>query len=308
MNPCADMHSTMGPARSERQQAEGNKEGEVIVALNRKFHKRLAKYSNLEILQERGIQLEELMDIVVQIVDVFENGGAVYVRGRQVHMTVKAINDYYRLDTDADHVDWEALNPKCIAYRDALAQDLGTIRQPTRTSSGIVMFREQLKLDSAFWNEFSYYSVLPSEQGAILSKKMACFIYAIRHNLPINIGYLIRQSIAKMGKVGVGKICFPSLITHFYAAARVDVYGEDEIVIQPPLNLDRATYNALGRGQHDPEFVLRCRVRSRINEDLVAGGHDPEANQSIPPAWAAAMFNSLERRLDGLKGDINDKF
>ncbi|KAL5764600.1 hypothetical protein ACOSQ2_017194 [Xanthoceras sorbifolium] len=68
MNPCADMHSTMGPARSERQQAEGNKEGEVIVALNRKFHKRLAKYSNLEILQERGIQLEELMDIVVPIV------------------------------------------------------------------------------------------------------------------------------------------------------------------------------------------------------------------------------------------------
>ncbi|KAL5764601.1 hypothetical protein ACOSQ2_017195 [Xanthoceras sorbifolium] len=139
--------------------------------------------------------------------DVFENGGAVYVRGRQVHMTVKAINDYYRLDTDADHVDWEALNPKCIAYRDALAQDLGTIRQPTRTSSGIVMFREQLKLDSAFWNEFSYYSVLPT---------------------------------------------------------RVDVYGEDEIVIQPPLNLDRATYNALGC----------CHVQfSREATGWIEGGH-----------------------------------
>ncbi|KAL5762929.1 hypothetical protein ACOSP7_019193 [Xanthoceras sorbifolium] len=146
MNPCADMHSTLGPARSERQQAKGNEEGEAIVALNRKFHKRLAKYSNLEILQERGIQLEELMDTVMPIVvrerswgffvqqlipgslkvdsefyatmvpEVFENGGRVYVRGRQVHMIVKAINDYYKLDTDVDHVDWEALNPKCIAY------------------------------------------------------------------------------------------------------------------------------------------------------------------------------------------------
>ncbi|KAL5769431.1 hypothetical protein ACOSP7_013585 [Xanthoceras sorbifolium] len=114
--------------------------------------------------------------------EVFENGGVVYVRGRQVHMTVKAINDYYKLDTDADHVDWEALNSKCITYGDALA----------------------------------YYSVLPSEQGAILSKKMES-------------------------------------------------------------NLDRATYNALGRGQHDPEFVSRRRVRSRIDEDLMAGGHDPEA-------------------------------
>ncbi|KAL5766356.1 hypothetical protein ACOSP7_016973 [Xanthoceras sorbifolium] len=177
------------------------------------------------------------------VLEVFDNGGTVYVRGRQVHMSVMAINDYYILDTDADHVDWEALNPKCIAYGDALA----------------------------------YYYMLPSEQGEILGKKMASFIYAIRHNLPINIGYLIRQSIAKMGKVGVGKICFPSLITHFCATAGVDVCGEDEIVIQPPPNLDQATYNALGRGQRDPEFVSRRRVRSRIDEDLVAGGHDPVA-------------------------------
>ncbi|KAL5755872.1 hypothetical protein ACOSQ2_020618 [Xanthoceras sorbifolium] len=82
--------------------------------------------------------------------EVFENGGAVYVQGRQVHMSVKAISDYYRLDTDSNHVDWEALNPKCIVYGDALAQDLGTIGKPTRTSSGIVMFREQLNFDSAF--------------------------------------------------------------------------------------------------------------------------------------------------------------
>ncbi|KAL5755873.1 hypothetical protein ACOSQ2_020619 [Xanthoceras sorbifolium] len=159
------------------------------------FHKRLTKYSNLGILQERGIELEELMDIVVPMVmrqrswglfvqqpictslkvvsefyatmvpEVFENGGAVYVRGRQVHMSVKAITDYIWLDTDFDHVDWEALNPKCIAYGDALAQDLGPIGQPTQTSSGIVIFREQLNLDSAFWNAFSYYYVLPSEEG-----------------------------------------------------------------------------------------------------------------------------------------------
>ncbi|KAL5755871.1 hypothetical protein ACOSQ2_020617 [Xanthoceras sorbifolium] len=112
-----------------------------------------------------------------------------------------------------------------------------------------------------------------------------------------------------MGNVGVGKICFPSPITHFCAAAGVDVYGEEEIVIQPPPNLDRGTYNALGRGQRDPKFVSRRHVRPRINdEDLMAGNHDPETNQAIPPPWAAAMFNSLERRFDGLKKDINYKF
>ncbi|KAL5769997.1 hypothetical protein ACOSP7_014151 [Xanthoceras sorbifolium] len=43
-------------------------------------------------------------------------------------------------------------------------------------------------------------------------------------------------------------------------------------------------------------------------KDVVARGPDPAVGQPIPPAYAAAMFNSLERRLGGLKGDINDKF
>ncbi|KAL5736724.1 hypothetical protein ACOSQ2_031512 [Xanthoceras sorbifolium] len=227
-----DMHSTTGPVRSEWQQAEGNEEGEVIVALN------LVK--------------ERLWGFFVQ---------------QPIPTSLKVVSEFYAAMVQ-EVFDNGVLNPKCIAYGDALVQDLGTIGQPTQTLSGIVMFREQLKLDSAFWNEFSYYSVLPSEQGAILSKNMACFIYAIRYNLPINIGYLIRQSMAKMGKVGVGKICFPSLITHFCAAAGVYVYGEDEIVIQPPPNLDWATYKALGLGQHDPDFVSRRCVRSRIDEDL----------------------------------------
>ncbi|KAL5787551.1 hypothetical protein ACOSP7_004500 [Xanthoceras sorbifolium] len=131
------------------------------------------------------------------VLKVFDNDGAVYVRGQQVHMSVKAINKFYGLDTDNDHVDWEAHNPKCNAYSEALAQELGTIGQPTRTSC-----------------------------------------HDIRNNLPINIGYLIRQSITIMGKVGSCKLCFPSLITHFCAAAGVDAYGRDEIVIPPPPNLD----------------------------------------------------------------------
>ncbi|KAL5779437.1 hypothetical protein ACOSQ2_010174 [Xanthoceras sorbifolium] len=109
--------------------------------------------------------------------------------------------------------------------------------------------------------------------------------------------------------LGVGNLCFPSLITYFCAVAEVDVYGRDEIVIPPSLNLDRRTYKDLARGRREPEFDSRFRVRPQIDEeDVVARGPDPTVDQPIPPAWAAAMFNSLERRPDGLKGDINDKF
>ncbi|KAL5787586.1 hypothetical protein ACOSP7_004535 [Xanthoceras sorbifolium] len=78
------------------------------------------------------------------------------------HMSVKAINEFYGLDIDSDHIDWEAYNPKCNAYSEALVQEVGTFGQPTQTSAGTVMFKEQLNLDSAFWNKFSFYSVFPT--------------------------------------------------------------------------------------------------------------------------------------------------
>ncbi|KAL5745858.1 hypothetical protein ACOSP7_027004 [Xanthoceras sorbifolium] len=55
-------------------------------------------------------------------------------------------------------------------------------------------------------------------------------------------------------------------------------------------------------------YGLETDVNHIDEKDVVVGGSDLAVEQPIPPLWAATMLISLERRLDGLKGDINDRF
>ncbi|KAL5767362.1 hypothetical protein ACOSP7_013973 [Xanthoceras sorbifolium] len=81
-------------------------------------------YGNRDMIQEKGIDLEELWNTFVpmvvnqrgwgkfvqqpicailefyatMILDVFMNGGPVNVKGRQVAITVEVINEYYMLE------------------------------------------------------------------------------------------------------------------------------------------------------------------------------------------------------------------
>ncbi|KAL5834482.1 hypothetical protein ACOSQ4_013979 [Xanthoceras sorbifolium] len=137
-------------------------------------------YGNRDMIQEKGIDLEELWNTFVPMVvnqrgwgkfvqqpirasytvilefyatmipDVFMNDGPVNVKGRQVAITVEAINEYYMLEND-----------------------LRTSGEGTWLSNRAVLKIEELHLDSAFWNEFCLYSLFPKSSRSMVSPVMA---------------------------------------------------------------------------------------------------------------------------------------
>ncbi|KAL5744147.1 hypothetical protein ACOSQ2_027263 [Xanthoceras sorbifolium] len=58
-------------------------------------------------------------------------GGPVYVKGHRVEMSVKAINEYYGLETDVNHVGGLTPNPNLTPYNEDLAKDLWTSGETT---------------------------------------------------------------------------------------------------------------------------------------------------------------------------------
>ncbi|KAL5836882.1 hypothetical protein ACOSQ3_014051 [Xanthoceras sorbifolium] len=130
-------------------------------------------YGNRDMIQERGIDLEELWNTFVPMVvnqrgwgkfvqqpiraNVFMNGGPVNVKGRQVAIIMEAINKYYMLEN----------------YNEELVKDLRTRGEGTWLSNCAVLKSEELHLDLAFWNEFCLYSLFPKSSRSMVSPDMA---------------------------------------------------------------------------------------------------------------------------------------
>ncbi|KAL5757460.1 hypothetical protein ACOSP7_020071 [Xanthoceras sorbifolium] len=237
------------------------------------------------------------------IPDVFKKGGPVNVRGRQVDISVESKNEYFGLE-DVNHMGGHADDPVVTLYNEELVKDLQS-RKGSWLSSRAVLTTEELHFDSALWNEFCLYSLFPNENGGMVSPDMAYVLYSIRHNLPINIGFLIRQQIADIGNSGLVTCDFPSLITHFYAAVGVDVYAGLESILSPSPRLDRGWYNVFAFERHEPELLLygnqfNRRVRRRIDDVAVEGGHPALAVNDADIPWRASVTNYIDMRVDGL--------
>ncbi|KAL5808315.1 hypothetical protein ACOSQ3_029006 [Xanthoceras sorbifolium] len=86
----------------------------------------------------------------VMVPEEFLIGGPVFVKGHEVDISVEAINEYYRLETDVNHVGGLAPNPNLTPYNEDLAKYLRTSGTAIWTSSGDVMKCEELRLDSEF--------------------------------------------------------------------------------------------------------------------------------------------------------------
>ncbi|KAL5810728.1 hypothetical protein ACOSQ4_027296 [Xanthoceras sorbifolium] len=98
-------------------------------------------------------------------------GGPVYVKGHRVEMSVKAINEYYGLETDVNHVGGLTPNPNLTPYNED-------------------------------FNELCCYSLIPRSKQTMVTPEMADVLYSILNNLPINISYIIRQQIIAIGFSG----------------------------------------------------------------------------------------------------------
>ncbi|KAL5834484.1 hypothetical protein ACOSQ4_013981 [Xanthoceras sorbifolium] len=128
------------------------------------------------------------------IPDVFKNGGPLSVKGHEVHISVEAINEYYELE-NVNHTGEHTDNPTLTLYNEDLVRDFHMSGKGTWLSSRAVMKSEELPLDSTFWYEFCLYYLFPKSTRGMVSPDVAYVLYSIRHNLPINIGFLIRQQI-----------------------------------------------------------------------------------------------------------------
>ncbi|KAL5760691.1 hypothetical protein ACOSQ2_019529 [Xanthoceras sorbifolium] len=148
------------------------------------------------------------------IPDVFKEGGPMNVRGRQVHISVEGINEYYGLE-NVNHTGGHAQDPILTMYNEELAKDLRMSGTGKWFSYHAVMKREDLQLDSAVWFDFCSYSLFPKSTRGMLIPDMAYVLYSICHNLPINVGYFIRQQISDIRYNRLSGYGFPSLITHF---------------------------------------------------------------------------------------------
>ncbi|KAL5760692.1 hypothetical protein ACOSQ2_019530 [Xanthoceras sorbifolium] len=240
-------------------------------------------YGNQDMIQERGIVLDELWNTFVPMIvnrrrwgrfvqqpirasksiilefyatmipDVFKKGGLVSVKGRQVDISVKSINEYFRLE-DVNHMSGHTDDPVLTLYNEELVKDLRRSGKGSWLSSRAVLIKEELHFDAAFWKKFCLYSLFSKSSNSMLILDMAYVLYSICHNLPINFGYIIRQQIAVTGYCGVGRCGFPSLITHFCVAAGIHVYAGHEILLDPSPLLDRHMYNQLASEHHEPEL------------------------------------------------------
>ncbi|KAL5816017.1 hypothetical protein ACOSQ3_024395 [Xanthoceras sorbifolium] len=134
-------------------------------------------------------------------------GGLVMVRGRPIFMSVEAINEYFGLETDTTLVDGLAPHLNFIHYNEELAKDLRRSREPTWNFRSSILRHVELWLDSAFWNVFICHSLLLRWHRTTITQDLACVQYSICHDLPINIGYIIKQEIAAVA-------CTKAVVSH----------------------------------------------------------------------------------------------
>ncbi|KAL5798673.1 hypothetical protein ACOSQ2_003493 [Xanthoceras sorbifolium] len=240
----------------------------------------------------------------------FLTNGPIMVKGRPIFISVEAINEYFGLETDTTLMDGLAPNPNFTHYNEELATDLRRNGEPTWNSKSSIMRHAELRLDSAFWNVFVCHSLLLRRHRATITQDLACVLYIIRHDLPINIGYIIKQEIAVIACTKVGCLSFPSLITYFCAAIGIDVYGSNETILPPLPNLDRRTYNELASNRNEPQlFVYHFdrRGRARVDEEVVgAARHEGAEEQQPPPPRATAMMGDLRRHIDTWLDNLNE--
>ncbi|KAL5824314.1 hypothetical protein ACOSQ3_020377 [Xanthoceras sorbifolium] len=139
--------------------------------------------------------------------DVFKEGGPVIVNGRQVDISVEAINEYSVLE-DVNHTGGHADDHVLAMNNEELAKDLRRSGTGTWLSSRAVLTIEELHFNAAFWYKFCYYSLFPKSTWGMVSPDMTFVLYSIRHNLPINIGVLVRKQIVAIGYSKVVRCVF----------------------------------------------------------------------------------------------------
>ena len=280
---------------------------------NANYKKRLEVNFKREILMERGINMKELEDTFVMeeigrlewhtfitmrnqcnelmvrefyaamIPSVFEQGGPVFVRGKNVYINPKDINDWLGTKSYPEFEDGYQNKNDYKMYNLNLAKVIQDNPSP-RWHKGKKLTQRQLGFRQHFWNIFFSYSLIPAKHRNSVSLEMAIILHCMSKKLKFDVGTLIHRRMVEIGKKKSTVLAFPCLITHFMEKAKLRV-DDPADGIRSPRTCGRKAYNEAA----GPRGVLKLPTcadqiaeKRRLEKEAAAaeGGEDSEEVES----------------------------
>ena len=299
------------------------------VARHHQYEDRLDYFQDRDMVAERGIALEELVNTPIpqmvernrwqtfissppmfcrKVVEEFysslipedyQRHSTVLVRGVEVRIDIDDINRYFNTELPADQgirnrirngVTWNELYSTLNLE---LANQLVIHPMEFWVAPDHRMRHTNLILELGFWHVFLSYSLLPRKHRTSVSFVAATVLHCILRGELIDIGYLIKREILVVGSIRVNNqaMIFPSLITAFCKEAGVDFGNETfDSGIGP---CGRATWNDQLRERNPSGVRVRTGRKKPLRGASSSRQHEevPEQEAGIPEqGWTDQDF------------------
>ena len=153
----------------------------------------------------------------------------VYVRGKQVPIGSKTINNYFGIKSEVDeHSEYVASANE--AEFDSVLADLRVVGAEWSTSpqGSLTFLRNDLKLKAKVWYHFLKTRLLPTTHIQIVTKERALLLHSIMQGRQINIGHIIHEEICSCAHKPRGRLWFPNLIFNLYEMKGVIMQDSEE--------------------------------------------------------------------------------
>ncbi|KAK3229548.1 hypothetical protein Dsin_001429 [Dipteronia sinensis] len=261
-------------------------------SLNGDFPRRLEKFRDRKIIEERGIARDELHDTEIPRVveefyvgivpNDFRNHSPVMVHRREVSITHVEINRYFRTERPANVVE-NSLNGGIAQHRLHTRQNVdltnSLVIQPMTfwVAPSYLLQHTNLKIELGLCHIFVTHSLRPWDHRTSVAFEVAIILHCIQSGSYIDVGYLAHSDILIVG--GKEKesqlLMFPCLINEFCKRVGVD-FGDDPIDSHQS-DIGFLTWNTL-QIKRDPTSRRRKtgRRKNRNATGLNRAEHDPK--------------------------------
>ena len=152
-----------------------------------------------------------------------------YVRGKQVPIRSKTINNYFGIKSEADeHSEYVAYTDE--AEIDSVLVDLCVAGPEWSTSpqGALTFLKSDLKPEAKVWYHFLKTRLLLTTHIQIVTKEWALLLYSILQGRQINIGRVIHEEIYACTQKLRGILWFPNLISNLCEMKGVIMQDSEE--------------------------------------------------------------------------------
>ena len=191
----------------------------------------------------------------------------VFVRGKQVNFSPKAINRFFKLP-DIENDEYNQFIAKQIDFEEILQEIAvpGT-RWKLSDDKPITFKSIGLTRDCKGWHYFLGARLMPVRHFSDVNKDRAILLYCLMTGKSLDVGKFISSHIVQCYKHQSMSLFFPSLITALCVAAGVQ-YGANEESLAPMAALtDQRIYGMKGVDRLDPALQIPP-LQSRASRPL----------------------------------------